>query len=135
MVDRRAGGDVIKGGSGGWFGFAEECDKTTAEGDGAGDEPEDMIVAIEGERRPQDCVPLVVCVPRIRYPKQRIRLSVRMYTLRMRNKRPVEIYRYKEAGVAKLVPPNSLVPQAVSHQRRRRRHQQKYWVAKKRKLI
>lgn len=48
IVDRREGGDVIKGGSEGWFGFAEgDCDNTTAGGDVAGDEPEDMIVAIE----------------------------------------------------------------------------------------
>jgi hypothetical protein len=40
---------VIKGASGGWFGFAEgDCDNTTAGGDVAGDEPEDMIVAIGG---------------------------------------------------------------------------------------
>lgn len=49
ITDRREGGEVIKGGNEGWFGFAEEgCDRITAGGEVAGDEPEDMIAAIGG---------------------------------------------------------------------------------------
>lgn len=50
IADRREGGDVIKGDREGWFGFGvRECDNTTAGGEVAGDEPEDMIVAITGK--------------------------------------------------------------------------------------
>lgn len=56
MADRREGGDVIRGGSGGWLGFADgECDNTTAGGDVAGDEPGDTVEAM-GRERPWDFV-------------------------------------------------------------------------------
>lgn len=56
IADRRDGGDVIKGDREGWLGFGEgECDNTTAGGEVAGDEPEDMIVAITRKRGLRIC--------------------------------------------------------------------------------
>ncbi|RYC61920.1 hypothetical protein CHU98_g4311 [Xylaria longipes] len=109
IVDRREGGDVMRGGSEGWFGFAEgECDNTTAGGDVAGDEPEDTMEAMERKKR-RDFVVLQCAYPGTDIQKDR-RMFVRMCAYATRIK-----VRYRGTpGQRVWEPPHSLVLQAVS---------------------